>query len=137
MNKESGLSMMELFVSIIIMGVLATLSIHYLTSSKENVADREAASNLKTIQIAEKAYHMDKSTYYPAAGSDNNLGTINTNLKLSLSTEAGRNWDYEVFSTGCAQATRTDAGARQWFLAITDGTAAATDGEPNAGAGCP
>ncbi len=141
MRIKNGFSMMEIMVTTIIISILATLSIAYYTSAKENVADREAASNLKNIQVAEKSYFLDHGAYHPeAAGtSDSDIGNINVNLKLSLptATVANRNWDYIVYSTGCARATRNGTGARSWFLTITDGTAVGTDGEPDSGAGCP
>jgi len=140
MRIKNGFSMMEITVTTVIIGVLTTISIAYYTSTKENVADREAASNLRNIQVAERSYLLDHNPdYYPAAGNDPDIGTINTNLKLSLPTAtiANRNWDYIVYSTGCARATRNGGDGRSWFLTITDGTAVGTDGDPDAGAGCP
>lgn len=136
MKMKNGFTLIEVLVVTIIIGILSTLSISYYTAAKENVADREAASALKNIQVAEKSYFLDTGTYYPPAGSENTIGTINANLKLALPTAATRNWDYAAWSTGCARATRV-GGGRSWFLTITDGSAGGTDGEPDSGAGCP
>ena len=137
MRIKNGFSMMELMIVVVIMGILATLGIGYYTSAKENVADSEAKSNLKNIQVAERSYVLDHyPNYYPPAGSVANIGTINTNLKLALPTAANRNWDYIVYSTGCARATRNGGDGRSWFLTIVDGVTIG-DGEPDTGAGCP
>lgn len=137
MRKENGFSMMEMMVTTIIIGILATVSIGYYIGSKENVANREAASSLLNIQVAERSYFLDHNVYYPdPAANEANIGNINANLKLSLPTAANRNWDYTVFSTGCARATRNGGDVRSWFLTITDGVTVG-DGQPDAGAGCP
>jgi type II secretory pathway pseudopilin PulG len=116
---------------VVIIGILSVLSIAYFSNVKENVADREAKANLKNIQVGEKSYLSDHSSYYPAAGTPvSDIGNINTNLKLSLPTDANRNWNYQVDINGCAQAIRVN-GTRSWFLTMAD-----ADGQPDAGA-CP
>lgn len=140
MRIKNGFTLMEVMITTIIIGILATISIGYYTSAKENVADREAVSNLKNIYVAEKSYHLDHfPDYYPPVGNEANIGTINADLKLSLPTAATRNWDYTVYSTGCARATRNGTGPRSWFFTIADGdgTGPGADGEPDSGPGCP
>ena len=146
MRIKNGFSMMEIMIVSVIIGILATLGIGYYTTAKENVADREAVSNLKNIYVAEKSYNLDHNNYYPdlvadGKSSESDIGTINTKLKLSLPTAtiANRNWDYIVYSTGCARATRNGGDVRSWFFTIADGdgTGPGSDGEPNSGVGCP
>ncbi len=119
--KNKGFTMMEMLIVVVIVGILATLSIGYYTAAKENVADSEAKSNLKNIQVAEKSYNLDHNTYYPEppAVSEAGIGNINANLKLSLPSVGNINWNYTVFSTGntfCAQATRNGGNGRSWFI---------------------
>ncbi len=123
---------MEMLIVIIIVGVLATLAIVQFGSYKENALDREAKSNLKLIRAAERVYRMEATSYYPSAGSVNTISSINSNLKVDLNAAATRNWNYAVWSTGCARATRNGGNNRSFFIAISD-----ADGEPDAGAGCP
>ncbi len=120
MLGKKGFTMQELLITVVIMGVLATLSIGYLMSAKENVANSEANANLKSIQVAEKAYSLDSNGYYPSSGSDTNIGSINTHLKLSLPSTGNIDWNYAVFSTGCGQATRNGGDGRVSHMNIGD-----------------
>lgn len=124
-NQDSAFTLLEIVIVIVIIGILGTLAVNQFGPVKERALDNEAKANLKLIQAAEKIYKMETGSYYPASGSDTNIATINSNLKLSL-TEA--NWDYLTKSSGCAQATRS---GRTWNLTIGD-----ADGEPNSGT-CP
>jgi len=96
-------TLLEILVVIIIIGVLATLGISQYIPSREQAMSREAQANLKLITAAEKIYRMENGTFYPASGLQNNVNTININLKLSL---AATNWAYEITGgTGTFTAT--------------------------------
>ncbi|MDD4980882.1 MAG: prepilin-type N-terminal cleavage/methylation domain-containing protein [Candidatus Omnitrophica bacterium] len=132
---KKGFTLIEVIVVVIIIGIIASLYLSSFGTTKEGVLDKEAISNLKLLQVMEKTYEMDTDTYYPASeGSVSDIVTINNNLHLSLPAGSGRSWDYEVWSTGCVQATRKGDDERSWYFKIEDdGSTAncATDGEPN------
>lgn len=92
--------------------------------------DKEATVNLKLIQAAEKIYRMENTFYYPYTGyAPANTDSINTNLKLSLTT---KNWNYSIPTALTGTGTANRAG-RTWTLAMDD-----LDGEPDCtGTGCP
>ena len=127
-NKE-GFTLLEVLIVVAIIGILASLAIVNHGKAKEYALDKEAISNLKLIQVAEKGYYLDMSTYYPLSASESNIANINDNLKLYLTTT---NWTYTVWSTGCSRATRNGGDGRSWYLTIAD-----LAGDPDAGAGCP
>ena len=129
---KRGFTLIETVVVVIIVGILAVLGITQYGSYRESTLDKEAAANLKLIRSAERIYRMETGAYYPATGSQADIATINTNLKLDLPASATRNWNYQVWNTGCSRATRNGDDGRSWSLAIND-----ADGEPNSGAGCP
>ncbi|MCX5703496.1 MAG: type II secretion system protein [Candidatus Omnitrophica bacterium] len=132
MGQKKGFTMLELIIVAIIVGILSTLAFvnHILTM--ELTLDKDAASALKVLRAAEMAYRSDMGTYYPSAGSDSTIATINANLKVLLSAAGNRPWNYTVWSTGCVSATRNGGDGRSWHFEIDD-----ADDTPDAGAGCP
>jgi prepilin-type N-terminal cleavage/methylation domain-containing protein len=112
-------TLIELVIVIIIIGILATLATTQYGGAREKAVDKEAISNLKLIQSAEKIYRMESNnnTYYPPAGSANTTD-INTNLKLSLSAGTNRYWDYTAYANGTGAATRYPGASRTWTLPI-------------------
>jgi len=128
-NKE-GFTILELLIVVAIIGILASLAIVNYVKTKEYALDKEAISNLKIIQVAEKSYYMDSvpNTYYASSV----IADINSNLKLSLPSSSQRSWNYQVWDTGCGRATRNGDDGRSWYLTIDD-----VDSKPDSGAGCP
>jgi len=132
MINKKGFTLLELLLVVIIIGILASLAIVNYAKTKEYVLDKEAISNLKLIQVAEKGYYFDMNTYYPSSASESNIANINDKLKVSLPSGSNRSWNYTVWSTGCSRATRNGGDGRSWYLTIAD-----LGGDPDAGAGCP
>jgi prepilin-type N-terminal cleavage/methylation domain-containing protein len=129
MTNKKGFTLIELLIVVIIIGILASVAIPNYGKTKENALDKQAISNLKLIQVAEKGHYLEMNTYYPSSASESNVTNINNNLKLSLTTT---NWTYTVWSTGCGRATRNGSDGRSWYLTIND-----LAGEPDVGTGCP
>jgi prepilin-type N-terminal cleavage/methylation domain-containing protein len=101
MNVKA-VTLMELMVVVIIIGVLATLALPAFRGMKERALNKEAMANLKLIQAAERIYRMEYGVYR-ACG---NTGVVKTQLKLDLSDQ---NWEYRTTVPGGdldARATR-------------------------------
>lgn len=117
--KKRGVTLLELLIVVMIVGVLATLATVSYTGIKEETVDKEAKANLRLILAAQRIYRMEVGRYYPYDyGTISNIGDINTKLKLLLSTAANRSWNYSVTSAAgdcCGQATRT-AGPKNWRM---------------------
>ena len=94
LSQVKAITLLEIVVVIIIIGVLAALGLPRFGTMKERALDKEARANLKLIQAAEKIYRMDISVFWPDSGT---VGTasLNTNLKVDLSD---RNWSYQASS---------------------------------------
>ena len=119
MKKNKGVTLLELMVITIIIGVLATLGITHLGSYRERLFDEEAEASLRLIHAAERIYFMEIQSYYPSAGSESGVANINLNLRLDLNTT---NWNYTTWDTGCGQAVRAGDDGRIWHMCISGET---------------
>lgn len=107
---------MEVFVVIVIIGILATLGITHYGSYKERTLDKEAQANLRLIKAAEKIYKMENSSYYPTIGSTTDVAAINDDLRLQLTTT---NWNYKIdggAATFTGKAQRVTDATRIWCI---------------------
>lgn len=95
-KKNKAVTLAELLIVIIIIGILTALALPQFNKSKEHAIGKEAIANLKLIAAGEKIYRIETNTYFPV-GSETGIANINSYLRLSI-TEA--NWDYSV--TGAA-----------------------------------
>jgi prepilin-type N-terminal cleavage/methylation domain-containing protein len=111
-NNNIGFTLFELLIATIIVAILAAIGLPSFVKTKEHSVGSEAIANLKLIAFGERNYRIENGSYYPATpGTDNNLSTINSNLRLFLPTSSARNWNYSVTDTAApsfsATATRT------------------------------
>ena len=130
----SGLTLIEIIIVIVVIGILVTLGTVNYAPHKERALDREAQANLKLILAAERIYRMEIGVFYDSGTTQPTAITnINTNLRLLVSTAVNRSWDYITTATAgsacCGQATRT-VGARTWRMRNTEDS-------PVASAACP
>ncbi|MFH1397043.1 MAG: type II secretion system protein [Candidatus Omnitrophota bacterium] len=132
MNTK-GFTLLELYIVLVIISILATLSVMNFAGSTERVADREAISSLKILQSAQKGYFVEMGRYYPNSTINNvsDIMAINNNLSVSLSNNTNRNWNYTVYSSGCVQARRFSSDQRYFNLTNS------SDAEPSAAMTCP
>lgn len=93
--KKKAYTLLELLIVALIVGILAIIALPLFEKTKERGLDREAISNLKLIQAAERIYQMEAGEYLACAG----INCINANLKMSLPvgpTGEGQNWNYTI-----------------------------------------
>jgi len=100
-RKGKGVTLLELLIIVVIVGVLATLGLMNYGGVREKSLTKEALANLQLIAAAERIYRMEYGTYY---GPESDIGDINSVLKLSLS---GRNWGYSITQAGADTFTST------------------------------
>ncbi|MDD5136681.1 MAG: prepilin-type N-terminal cleavage/methylation domain-containing protein [Candidatus Omnitrophica bacterium] len=91
-----GVTLIEILVVIIIIGVLVALALPNYGPMKEHSVGKEAQASLKLIAAAEKIYRMEMGFYYPYGGPSNDTTAINQFLRLSL---YDTNWFYNVSAT--------------------------------------
>ena len=113
-------TLIEIIVTVIIIGILAALGLATYGGYKENALDKEAQVNLRLIIAAERIYRIEAGAY--GAAPDNT--TLNDSFRLLLPMTSP-NWNYKATVGGasptCAQATRNSASnVRYWRMRITE-----------------
>jgi len=91
-KRKKGFTLLELLVTIVILGILATLGITQYVSAKEKALNKEAIAIAKLVRAAELAYKYENGQYIECS----DVSDCNDKLKLSLPTGTKRNWDVEV-----------------------------------------
>jgi prepilin-type N-terminal cleavage/methylation domain-containing protein len=134
---KKGVSLLELLVVVIIIGILATLSLPLFSKTRERALDNEAKANLKLIQAAQRIYAMEVGFFLDCSGYGG-INCINTYLKLTLPAGVKRSWGYNTtaptassFIATAIRNTIDDKWLRTWSIDEDDE-------EPScSGSGCP
>jgi prepilin-type N-terminal cleavage/methylation domain-containing protein len=82
-EKKSGFTLMELIITVIIVGILASFVIRGFQRTVQGAKEKEAKINLLAIKTAQVIYKEKQGNYYPPSGMVN-CASINTNLNLSI-----------------------------------------------------
>ena len=90
MNK--AVSLLELMVVVIIIGILATVAITQFSAPKEQVIEKEAKASLKLIAAAQKMYRLEHFFY----ANPGTTTAVNTNLRLNLVNTSSAKWNYSI-----------------------------------------
>lgn len=112
MNKKKGFNILELVAVLMIVGILAVLGLPQFKDARNKALDKEAISNLKLIQAAERIYRVETSSYYNCG----NTATVNAQLLLGITDS---NWNYDVSgapATFTARAVKVGDAAKKWCI---------------------
>ncbi|MCM8783046.1 MAG: type II secretion system GspH family protein [Candidatus Omnitrophica bacterium] len=99
MSFKKGVSLLELLIVTIIIGILAALSLPLFERTRERALDNEAKANLKLIQAAQRIYQMEVGFFLDCAGLGG-ASCINTYLRLSLPAGLRSIWSYDTTAVG-------------------------------------
>lgn len=103
-SKTKGLTLAELLVVMVILGILGSLAMPRLFPQKEKAVVGEAISTLHAIRMGEKSYHADMGKFL-ALGAVTNDATWN---QIGIDNPKSGRFTYAVDATrGRATATRT------------------------------
>lgn len=115
-GRRSGLTLIELVVVVIIIGIVAGLSMVSYSHTKEKTLDKEAVAGLLLIRSAERHYFARFKGFWPSSGTSNTLAHINGNLSLDL--RAGI-WNYSLTGGANFNASAVRSGRRWAFTGLT------------------
>ena len=84
--KKQGFTIIELLVSIVVIGILSTIMIVSYTGIQQRSRDTDRASDMTQLKIAIEKYHSEKSMY-PAVCSADDTECAASSLSSVLETE--------------------------------------------------
>ena len=87
--KSFGVTLLELLVVLVVIGVLAALGMPDFGKSSEKNKGVEAQANLQMIYNAQKRYYLENSQYYGCKPCDG----MDTDLEVSIT---GDSFSYEI-----------------------------------------
>ena len=97
-NMKKAFSIVELIIVVIVVGILVSFGMPAYLKAKTKAIDREAQSQLKLIQAAQKVYRMETNNYIACVDNDDCDTKLNT--ELPPGTGNGGNWNYSVAVVG-------------------------------------
>lgn len=69
LKKQSGFTLLELLIVVVIIGILAVLIIPNLASGPQRARDSQRKSDLRNIKTALETYYNDNNSYPTAGGT--------------------------------------------------------------------
>jgi prepilin-type N-terminal cleavage/methylation domain-containing protein len=111
MLGKKGITLMEIIIVMIIVGIAAVINFPNYTTPMENARAETARNNLLAIYSAEKNYNFNHGGYcLGAAGTCDTLANINTTLSLNIQDDG--TYTYACAGPpGACTATRTGIAA--------------------------
>lgn len=105
------MTLIELTVVLIVIGILATLAMPLFTKTIESTKGKEVNVALDQIWAGERIYRTEQGHFFPkSSATEGSIATINTFLRTELDGSADRNWNFSIFSG--TDATFTGTGTR-------------------------
>ncbi|GAB4535588.1 MAG: hypothetical protein Fur0020_03030 [Thermodesulfovibrionia bacterium] len=96
MNKK-GFTLMELLITIAIIGILAGIAVTAYVGSIKKAARSEAYSNLESLRLLEEQFFAENGDYAPASGSL--IGTANIQAQLpGFKPGDSTNYNYAIIA---------------------------------------
>jgi len=100
-NKINGFTLIELMITIAILGIVAAIAIPAYTGYIATARMAEATNNIAALKLAEEEYYLENNKYFYDTTDDNdNLATASGNLWSASKGEGGTvNFTYTVSGT--------------------------------------
>ncbi len=119
-GRKIGFTLLEIVITIIVVGTLAGFSIPFFVNTIQEARERDAVLQLEAIKGMEENLFAASGQYWPADGSTQSTGGINTNLKLSIvENEMEFRCSGDGSSFTCT-AYHPNAGSPDWAVVTSD-----------------
>ncbi len=97
-NQKHGFTLVELLVTIGIIGILATVTVVSVGSARAKARDAKRVSEVRAIQTALAVYENEKSKFPDSGAAILILGSTQGSYSVLCDTDAG----FQTDKTGCA-----------------------------------
>ncbi len=84
LKKQSGFTLLELLIVIVIIGILALIIVPGLASGPKRARDAQRKSDMRAVKNALETYYNDKNVYPAPASGTNGSTTYFANLSTVL-----------------------------------------------------
>lgn len=88
--KKKSLTIMEVFIVVLVIGVLATVAVPQFSKAKQRASNQEAKAMLKLLFDAEKMYYLDQYVYLACSDSSD------CRNKFKVDIVSSSDWDYTI-----------------------------------------
>jgi type IV pilus assembly protein PilE len=100
---KKGYTLIEILITLLIIGVMAAILIPRTTKTKAKVSQREAESYLRAVRVSEKMFYARNGTYTAcadAAAITATLGTVVRNGTYTFSVASGSATTFTATAAG-------------------------------------
>lgn len=100
MIKNKGFTLLELMITVAIIGILASIAIPAYNGYLETSRMTEAKNNIAALKLAEEEYFLENNSYFSDITENNtNLANASGNLWTATGGENGVNFTYTITAT--------------------------------------
>ncbi len=134
--RESGFTIVELLIVIVVIGILAALVIVTFSGIQQKARDTERQTDIKALHSQLEAYYAQNGAGYPVLADLNTAAWRTTNMKgLDEAALCDPNTT-EDSQSGCALVADVAANSYAYEALNVDGEGATSDCTGNAGTVC-
>ena len=123
MKKFKGLTLTELMITVVILGIIAGYGIPNFTTAIERGHRRDAENQLKAVYAANYIYRAQNSNlFWPTTGTNQFAATINATLSTNI-IENGKIFQCRGVVAGTSftcEACRNNCVTPDWTVRITE-----------------